>query len=110
MKKKVGKHVDWLDTPAARMPTYGTGEVASFVGAEIWRIQKYLDSPKYRISPTGRLGSGKGSRRVFTLEDIYRLGVAEHLVRNGFSYKFVSEAVQQLEDEDLLGHFDSEGE
>ena len=100
---------DPLETPAARLPTYGTGEVAAILGTEIWRVQKYLDSPKYGLSPSGSLGSGRGSRRVFSLQDIYRLGVAEHLVRNGFSYKFVSEALQQIEDEDLLGRIGEEG-
>jgi DNA-binding transcriptional MerR regulator len=112
MRKKVKRNVDdVLQTPALPLRTFGTGDVARLLGTEIWRVQKYLDSPKYRITPTtSGLGSGKGSRRVFTDADIYRLGIAEHLVQNGFSYKFVSAALQQLEDEDLLGPFSEEGE
>ena len=111
MKRKVkAANEGVLDTPSLPLPTFGTGEVARILGVEIWRIQSYLDSPKYQISPTGQqLGTGRGSRRVFTDEDVYRLGIAEHLVRDGFSYKFVSKALQQIDDEDLLGPFDSEG-
>lgn len=111
MAKKTKPKDDILETPSVRIPTFGTGEVARILGTEIWRVQKYLDSPKYRITPsTSGLGSGKGSRRVFTDVDVYRLGIAEHLVRNGFSYKFVSEALQQFDDKDLLGPFNEEGE
>ena len=112
MKRKVKHaHADILETPSVPLPTFGTGEVARILGVDIWRIQSYLDSPKYRISPTGQqLGTGRGSRRVFMEEDVYRLGVAEHLVRDGFSYKFVSNALQRLDDKDLLGPFDSEGQ
>ena len=111
MSKKT-KHIDdILRTPSVKLPTYGTGDVARILGTEIWRVQKYLDSPKYRITPTtSGLGTGRGSRRVFTDVDVYRLGIAEHLVRNGFSYKFVSAALQQLDDNELLGPFDDEGE
>lgn len=108
-RKTRSKSADVLDISPVSLPTFGTGEVARILGTEIWRVQKYLDSPKYRISPAGKLGSGRGSRRVFTDTDVYRLGIAEHLVRNGFSYKFISKALQQLEDDDILGPFGHEG-
>ena len=99
-----------MDTPSVRLPQFGTGEVARILGVEVWRIQSYLDSPKYQITPAGQLGSGRGFRRVFDETDVYRLGIADYLVRDGFSYKYISKALQQLEDEDLLGPFDSEGQ
>lgn len=110
--KRQAKHVDdVLHSPSVPLATFGTGDVARILGTEIWRVQKFLDSPKYRITPTASgLGTGKGSRRVFTDADVYRLGIAEHLVRNGFSYKFVSETLKQLDDRDLLGPFTEEGE
>lgn len=111
MKAKAKATDDILKDPTVPMPTFGTGEVARVLGTEIWRVQKFLDSPKYRITPrTSGLGIGKGSRRVFTDVDVYRLGVADHLVRKGFSYKFVSAALEQLDDNDLLGPFGDEGE
>jgi DNA-binding transcriptional MerR regulator len=111
MKKKAKTQAeDVLQTPSVAFQTFGTGEVARILGVDIRRIQGYVDSFKYHISPTGKLGTGRGSRRLFYVEDVYRLGIAEHLVQNGFSYKFVSEALQQLEDEDLLGPFSDEGE
>jgi DNA-binding transcriptional MerR regulator len=110
MSKKT-KHIDVLEARSVRLPTYGTGDVARILGTEIWRVQKYLDSPKYRITPSVEpLGTGRGSRRVFTDVDVYRLGIAEHLVRNGFSYKFVSAALRQLDDDELLGPRNDEGE
>jgi DNA-binding transcriptional MerR regulator len=110
MKKRIPKPQDPLDIGGVDLETYGTGEVAAILGVEVWRVQKYLDSPKYRLSPAGQLGTGRGSRRVFTTEDIYRLGIAEHLVRGGFSYKFVAQFLQQVDDDDLLGGIGKEGE
>lgn len=109
-KRDVIDQYDVLATPGVELPTFGTGDVAWILKAEFWRIQKYVDSPKYPISPSGRLGSGRGSRRVFTDTDVFRFGIADRLVRDGHSYKFVSKALQQLKDEDLLGPFDSEGQ
>src|SRR5438132_10376336 len=108
-KKSKPEDEDVLQTPSLPLATFGTGAVAQILGISMRRLQGYLESPKYEISPTKQLGTGRGSRRVFYEEDIYRLGVAEHLVRDGFSYKFVSNSLQQLDDKELLGPFDSEG-
>jgi hypothetical protein len=111
MRRKKNPTEDILRSPTVPLRKFGTGEVARILETEIWRVQKYLDSPKYGIKPRAEpLGTGKGSRRLFEELDVFRLGIAEQLVRNGFSYKFVSAALQQLEDNDLLGPFSEDGE
>src|SRR5207245_9467850 len=84
--------------PPSKAPAvegFGTGEVAGVLGIPVWRLQKFLDSPQYQLSAEGKLGSGAGSRRVFTREDIYRIAIAKHLVQDGFAAKFVGLLVPQ---------------
>jgi DNA-binding transcriptional MerR regulator len=109
-KKQIETETEDFGTPPGELLTFGTGDVAKILAVPIWRIQSYIDSPKYRLSPSGRLGSGSGSRRVFSTEDVYRIGIADYLVRVGFVYKFVAKIVQMLDEEDLFGSFNSEGQ
>jgi hypothetical protein len=89
---------------------FGTGEAAEILGVPIWRLQKFLDSKQYNLSPEGKLGHGRGSRRVFSEEDLHRIALATWLVRDGFAPQFVGAVVQQIEDSDLDVYIDHEGE
>lgn len=107
MKKKLKAAQDVLQTPSLPLGRFGTGDVARLLNVDIWRVQMFLDGRKYPITPTAHpLGGGRGSRRCFTETDVYRLGIAEHLVKSGFSYKFASNALQQLDEDELVGPYD----
>lgn len=84
------------------IPEYSTGQVAEVLEIPIWRLQKFLDVKSYPLSPTGKLGSGKGSRRMFSLQDVYRIAVTVWLIEDGFSPKWVVQALQFVDDRDLL--------
>jgi hypothetical protein len=88
---------------------FPAGEVAEILGVPMWRLQKFIDSPQYKFSPQGKLGTGQGSRRVFTREDIYRVGIAARLVADGFAAKFVGSILEQFEDYDFNESRDREG-
>ncbi len=103
------RRTDPLETPRIEVRHFTTGEVARILGIPMWRLQKFLVSPRYRLSPTGQLGEGQGSRRFFRIEDVYRLGIAVALVRDGFAAKFVGAVLEQVEDDDLVG-YDERGE
>jgi len=92
-----------------KVPQFSAGAVAKILRLDSWRLQKFLDSPRYNISPSGQLGEGKGSRRWFTAEDIYRIGIATFLVRDGFTPKLIAEILQQMDDNDLM-RFDGHGD
>src|ERR1700680_1378682 len=89
-------------------PIFSTGEVAEILGLGIWRLQKFLDSPRYQLSGPGQLGKGKGSRRLFSTEDVYRLGIANQLVKDGFVAELIGKVVQSFDDSDLLA-WDEDG-
>jgi hypothetical protein len=92
------------------LPThiFRAGDVGRILGIEKWRLEKFLTGKQYRLSASGHLGHGQGSWRLFSHQDIYRLGIANWMVRDGFSAKFVSFVLQEIEDEELLD-FDEDG-
>jgi hypothetical protein len=109
MKRSKQPNHDYFGVSELSVPRFGAGEVAEVLGIENWRLQKFLSGKSYRLSAQTHIGtSGQGSRRLFCVEDIYRIGIANFLVRDGFAPKFVSEVLQQIEDRDLLD-FDEKG-
>src|SRR5215470_10089747 len=94
--------------PLPEIPTFGTGEVAEILGAPMWRLQKFLLSPKYRLA-AGQIGEGRGSRRVFSTEDIYRIAIAGRMVDDGFAAPFVGLVLGQIDNNDFYPSHDSEG-
>lgn len=88
---------------------FGAGEVEQILDIDSWRLQKFVSGKTYRLKPEEQIGKGgQGSRRVFRIEDVYRIGIANFLVRDGFSAKHVSEVLQWIEDQDLIS-FDEKG-
>lgn len=102
MARKRVSSPDILDTPSTSVYNFTSKQVASILELEPWRLQKFLNSPQYNLDKSDRLGDGTGSRRVFSNLDIYRLGLAAHLVNDGFGYRFVAAAIQQLERDDFI--------
>src|SRR5438477_8662396 len=96
------KNADALDTKPLEVPKFTTGAVADILGLPIWRVQKFVDVKSYPFVPAGRFGKASRSRRLFSTEDIYRLGIADFLLRDGFSPKFVAEVLEKFDDYDLF--------
>jgi hypothetical protein len=90
-----------LDERAAEVRHFGSGEVADIFGIEPWELHRILS--RYELTSSGQLGTGRGSRRWFTKEDIYKIGTARFLIEDGFSREMVSSIVQTLEDRDFYG-------
>jgi hypothetical protein len=109
-RKKSIPEDDIFSGPLLPVPKFGAAEVASILEMESWRLQKFLSGKTYQLSSQGRIGQGgQGSRRLFNIEDIYRIGIADFLTKDGFGPKVVSSVLERIEDQDLFG-FDSEGQ
>jgi hypothetical protein len=95
---------DVLTTPEVQVHIFGAGDVEQILEMESWRLQKFLSGKRYQLTPSGgQIGRGRqGSRRVFRVQDVYRLGIAGFLVRDGFAPNCVSSVLQWIEDEDLI--------
>lgn len=99
---------DVFQTAIANVPHFGSGEVAEILGLEPWELHRVLG--RYQLTSSGQLGRGKGSRRWFTTEDVYRIATARFLIRDGFSRQIVSSIVQTLEDRDFYGAHNETGD
>ncbi len=99
---------DALDTSEHELPSYSSGAVCEVLGIEPRRLHNYLDSRSYRLSPSGKLGEGRGQRHYFETEDVYRLAIAHHLFRDGFSPRLISELLERMDDADFFA-FDENG-
>jgi hypothetical protein len=107
---KKGLKPEALTTPELPVHNFGAGDVEKILEMESWRLQKFLSGKRYQLTPSGgQIGKGTGSsRRVFRIEDVYRIGVAGFLVRDGFAPNCVSSLLQWIENQDLIG-FDEKG-
>lgn len=108
-KKKTRQASDeFFQTPELPTHIFRAGDVGRILGIEKWRLEKFLTGKQFRLSASGQLGKGQGSWRLFSHQDIYRLGIANRMVNDGFTAKFVSVVLQEVEDSELLD-FDEHG-
>lgn len=75
---------------------YGTRQVATILGVPEWRVKNFSEGKAYRLPPSIRAGSGRGSRRLYGWADIFRLGLADHLSKFGFTPESVGQAVREI--------------
>ena len=75
---------------------YGTRQVAAVLGLPEWRVKNFSEGEAYRLPPSLRVGRGRGSRRVYGWEDIFRIGLADRLVKFGFTPESVGAAVREI--------------
>jgi hypothetical protein len=104
----MAKTSDPFELRELRLPRFGSGQVAEILKVELWKLNRFLS--RYELSSSGQLGQGRGSRRAYTIEDIYRIATAMYLINDGFTPKLVTEILQELEDTQFHGEHDDQGE
>jgi hypothetical protein len=75
---------------------YGTKQVSVILGIPEWRVKNFSEGEAYRMPPSVRAGSGRGSRRLYGWADIFRIGLADQLVGCGFNPETVGRAVREI--------------
>jgi DNA-binding transcriptional MerR regulator len=98
----------FLEKDEIELPAFSFGAVSKILGLETWRFQKFLDSPRYQLRASGQVGEGQGSRKWFSTEDVYRIGIANFLTKDGFAPKLIAQVLDNLDDQDLF-ELDEEG-
>lgn len=63
---------------------FQTAEVAAAVGVPEWRIIKFVEGKEYRIQPSVSRAKGTGTRRLYSVFDIYEIAIANQLLGDGF--------------------------
>ncbi len=71
---------DLFGGPVLEIPMLTSGEVTGILGIRMWRLERFLEN--YPLS-AGKPGSGLGSRRLFSPDDVRRLFIAKWLLDQG---------------------------
>ena len=67
------KSLDILETAPVKVPRFSTGQVAKILDLPIWRLQKFLDSPRYDLGPSTFVSHDNISLRAISLAQHLRL-------------------------------------
>ena len=108
-RKKWSDVFDVFGGESYEVPRFSTGEAAEVLKMPIWRLQKFLDLESYLLSPTTQLGRGKGKRRMFSTKGLYRVAIADFLLKDGFAPKIVAKVLEEIEDKEFI-IYDEKGE
>jgi len=108
-KKKHKRSVDEAFSTAEPRIAFRVGDVVRILGIPKWRLEKFLTGERYKLSPSGHVGVGRGAWRVFKHQDLYRLAIAYQMTLDGFTPTLVSNTLEQIEDRELL-EIDESGE
>jgi hypothetical protein len=101
-KRKKRLSPDFFQTPELPVHIFRASDVTGILGIEKWRLEKFLTGTQYKLSPSGHIGKGKGSWRLFSHHDLFRLATASRMVDDGFTVKLVSTVLQNIDDNELL--------
>jgi hypothetical protein len=80
----------------AKLELYGTRQVAEILGIPEWRVKNFTEGAAYRLPPGVQAGKGRGTRRLYDWGDIFRIGLADQLVKSGFVPETVGQAVREV--------------
>ena len=64
------------------------------------RVKLYSDVEAYGIRPL-HLGTGRGSRKIYSFDDVLRIAVAEQLSRFGFNAPAIGSALRRIKKSEL---------
>jgi hypothetical protein len=79
-----------------KLELYGTRQVAAILDIPEWRVKNFSEGEAYRLPPSVQGGAGRGSRRLYGWGDIFRIGLADRLVKFGFTPEEVGRAVREV--------------
>ena len=83
---------------------YGLSELAELVALPESTVKNWTFGRPLAIAPSVSTGGGKGSRSLYSLNDVYRFAVARELVKAGFTPRKIQPVIDQLTDAQV-SHF-----
>jgi DNA-binding transcriptional MerR regulator len=73
-----------------------SGEITQIVGIRINYLNKIVERGLYGIQPSAKSGSGRGSRRWFTEEDVYGVALVWWLFEAGLRTEVIKRVLRRL--------------
>lgn len=84
-----------------REKLYTAGEVARVLDVDLWRVKNFRQGNAYNLVPTLEVGTGRGSRKLYSFDDLLRLAIAHELAEFGFTPQAVGLALRVVRKSDL---------
>jgi hypothetical protein len=82
---------------------FTAGQVARVLSVDLWRVKNFSQGNAFGLTPTLQVGTGRGSRKLYSFDDVLRLAIAHALTEFGFSPPAVGAALRVVRKSDLMG-------
>src|SRR5580693_3679788 len=80
------------------MPPFEFREMSRILGMSPSRAKNWTVGRPFKLEPSIRTASGQGSRNLYSLEDVYLMGVANELSHAGMAAAWIGELVSALKE------------
>jgi hypothetical protein len=78
------------------IPTFEFREMISILGMSPSRAKNWTVGRPFKLEPSIRTASGQGSRNLYSLEDLYLMGIADELSHEGIAAGAIGQLVAAL--------------
>ena len=85
---------------AIPLQTFEFREMIAILGMSPSRAKNWTVGRPFKLEPSIRTASGQGSRNLYSLEDVYLMGLADVLSRGGMSAGAIGELVAAVRAKD----------
>jgi DNA-binding transcriptional MerR regulator len=82
------------------MKVFTTEQVARLLGLDpredAWRIVKFATSREYGLNPSISVATGSGSRRLYSMDDVYEIAMALRLLETGLRPLVIGQIIRKV--------------
>jgi hypothetical protein len=79
------------------MEIFELGEIAKILGMSLTKAKNWTIGRPLKLEASIRTATGQGSRNLFSLEDVYLMGVANELSHSGMAAMAIKKLVEALQ-------------
>jgi hypothetical protein len=79
------------------MEIFELGEIAKILGMSLTKAKNWTIGRPLKLEPSIRTATGQGSRNLFSLEDVYLMGVGNELSHTGMAAAAIKKFVEALQ-------------
>jgi hypothetical protein len=78
------------------MEVFELGEIAKILGMPLTKAKNWTVGRPFKLEPSIKTASGHGSRNLFSLEDVYLMGVANELSKAGMAANAIGKLAEAV--------------
>jgi DNA-binding transcriptional MerR regulator len=78
------------------MVLFTIGEMTSIIGMDSDKVKNWMAGKPFEFKPSAKSASGKGSRNIYKIQDLYLLAVANEFSKAGFAGKAIGRLLDAI--------------